>query len=416
MEHGLHVKLVGDVWPPTWVDAAKYMITGLGVAVIAWALGASSAHAAPITFNSTTSLATLPFAYPGLTDDWLLIGTAAGSFGTTVSVNSGFELGAHLPLDGLVPTDGSPDIGDVTKPAGATSPSIGIGRNGDTALTNVTGTFNFQDIDGTGKLGTTTARSGIYGDTGVQCSQGLGSGDCIAGNSNNFFNSAGTFPMPNSPLSSANGIVAGTSATLTGLRNELTTFQTNIPLLPSSGTLTGGTFSGDLTINLLNAGIHVLDVSAIGGDWNLGNFDIVVNGPANAYLIIRLADGINMLTSNSWIGTGTGGIGTNNILFYTDQNNNNGHFNFNNTVFNGVSFWDLSGTGSDLAVSNGQGCAQFVSDQIVMNNVRFNNCAFTPTITTTRQTPEPATLVMLSTGLVAAGLRYRRKRSLRSPA
>ena len=388
------------------VDRVRRCGLTVGAVGVLWLGTPSAIQAAPIIYNSTNIAGSdALFTFGGLTDDWLLIGTASGSFGTTVSVNSGFELGAHLPLDGLVPTDGSPDIGDVTKPAGATSPTIGIGLNGDTALTNTSGTFNFQDLDGASRLGATTGRSGIYGDTGVQCSQSATG--CTSGNSNNFFNSTGVFPMPNSPLSTSNGILGGSSATLSGLRDELTAYSnplTGISGLPSDGTLLGGTFSGDLTINLLNSGIHVLDVAAT-GDWNLGNFDIVVNGSADSFLIIRIPDGVNMLTSNSWIGIGTGGIGTNNILFYTDQSNNNGHFNFNNTVFNGVSFWDLSSAGADLSVSNGQGCAQFISDQIVMNNVRFNNCAFSPTT----NVPEPAMLLLLSSGLTITGVRrYRR--------
>ena len=66
------------------------------------------------------------FEFPDEPREWLLIGTAPGSFGTTVSVNSGFELGAHLPLDGAIPTSGGgqgPDLSSVTKPTGAADPS-----------------------------------------------------------------------------------------------------------------------------------------------------------------------------------------------------------------------------------------------------------------------------------------------------
>ena len=104
-----------------------------------------------------------------------------------------------------------------------------------------------------------------------------------------------------------------------------------------------------------------------------------------------------MLTSNSWIGIGDGGIGMSKVLFFTDQNNNNGHFNFQNTVFNGVSFWDLSDfDGADLAVDNGQGCAQFVAEQIVMNDVRFNSCGARPEPVIN---PEPQSLLLVLIGL-----------------
>ena len=216
--------------------------------------------------------------------------------------------------------------------------------------------------------------------------------------------------MPNDPLAVGNGIVAGDSTTLAPLRAELAAARTSIfgGGLASGGTLTGGTFGMDLTINLTNPGLHVLDVQNSGSDWDLGDFDIVVNGPAGSFLIVRIPEGVNMLTSNSWIGIGGGGIGTNNVLFVTDQNNNNGHFNFQNTVFNGVAFWDLSDfDGADLAVDNGQGCAQFLAEQIVMNDVRFNNCAFAATTTTA---PEPASVLLMGVGVITlVATRWRRK-------
>jgi hypothetical protein len=402
--------LASSVYRPVCVAQTTRNLVRAVIAGVAFVLFAATAQAATITLNSPI-LTSFPFAFPTQPANWLLIGTGSVGSGTTVSVNSGFELGAHLPLDGQVPTLGGgqgPNLSGVTQPAGSVDPAIGIGRNGDTALTSATGTFNFQTIDGDGRLGATTGRSGIYGDTGVQCSQGTSG--CTAGNSNTFYNSTGTFPMPNTPLSTSNGIVAGTASTFTTLRNELATARTNIPLLASNGTVPGGTFSSDLFINLVNPGIHVLDVPA-GSDWNLGNFDIVVNGPPGSFLVVRVPQGVNMLTSNSWIGIGSGGIGTNNVLFFTAQNNNNAHFNFSNTVFNGVSFWDLStgtfGAGSDLSLSNGQGCAQFVSEQIVMNNVRLNNCGFTATVSSV---PEPATMTLLTTGLAAFAVRRWRRR------
>ena len=57
------------------------------------------------TFNSVAVETDVPFAAQE-SSEWLLIGAGNGGFGTTVSVNTGFELGAHLPLDGAVPTNG----------------------------------------------------------------------------------------------------------------------------------------------------------------------------------------------------------------------------------------------------------------------------------------------------------------------
>ena len=62
-------------------------------------------------------------------------------------------------------------------------------------------------------------------------------------------------------------------------------------------------------------------------------------------------------------------------------------FSFNDTVLNGVGFYDLivfdednkdtffdNGT-TELKINNGQGCAQFVSPKINFNNVRFERCS-----------------------------------------
>lgn len=226
--------------------------------------------------------------------------------------------------------------------------------------------------------------------------------------------------MPGTLLSDTNGIVAGDGSTLLDLRAALDAATTNIELLPSSGTIAGGTLTEDLVINLTDSGLHVLDIANTSDDFDLGNFDIVINGLVDSFLIVRIPDGVNMLTSNSWIGIGTGGIGLNNVLFFTDQeNDSDAHFSLQNVVLNGVSFWDLSGAGADLQVDNGQGCAQFIGDQIGMNDVRFNNCAFNYTYSIPpdpeppQPVPEPGNLSLLLLGSGVFVAVHRRGRRMR---
>ena len=360
------------------------------------------------------------------THDWLLVGTSSVGVGEAVSGDSGWELGAHLPLDEKVPTNLGPDVGGVTLPAGAADVGIGIGGNGDTAVTDPAGTFDFQNFEGPSRFNEDNGRSGIYGDTGVMCAgpaalTGDPGGGCIAGNSNSYFydtdlTPAGMdheFPLddPDDLLSTSNGIVQGD---LQPLVDELAAARTAILLLGLSGTLPGGALSSDWTIVLSDPGFYVLDVAPVPNsestDWDLGIYDILIDGVAGSSLIIRF-DGFNMLTSDSFIGIGDGGIGLHNVLFYTDRGDDlpdpdtGTHYAFNgNTVFNGVAFWDLSATYSTTKIGgNSQGCVQLIGDSIVLNNVRYNNCAFNPT-----SVPEPSTLLLLGTGLGAVAYRRRR--------
>ena len=81
---------------------------------------------------------------------------------------------------------------------------------------------------------------------------------------------------------------------------------------------------------------------------------------------------------------------------------------FQNTVFNGVAFWDLSeGQGADLQVDNGQGCVHLVGEQIGMNDVRLNSCGPRPD---PRLNPAPmsAVIALLGAMICLGGSRGRR--------
>jgi hypothetical protein len=101
----------------------------------------------------------------------------------------------------------------------------------------------------------------------------------------------------------------------------------------------------------------------------------VIDGPADAVAIFRVGN-VNFKISNGNILVGDDGIGLNSVLFFSQKNDNSTHFDFSNTVLNGVAFWDLSMLGSEISVDNGQGCTQLVGDKIGLQNVRFGRCAF----------------------------------------
>ena len=99
-------------------------------------------------------------------DDYLLIGRGSSSNGVAVQVGSSNSLGRIY----TVPASSDPDVDDNPPwplPSGATAPTTGITNDGNVAVTNTSGTYNFQDIDIWANLGvrapsgvTTSARDG----------------------------------------------------------------------------------------------------------------------------------------------------------------------------------------------------------------------------------------------------------------
>ena len=228
------------------MNTFRACLTCLSALVVVATLVPSTAEAGPFCLSTLDPVCTLgsgdtvaPLDPLVHNTDWLLVGTSSVGVGEAASGDSGWELGAHLPLDADpgVPTDLGPDVGDVTIPVGAAPVEIGIGGNGDTALLDPTGTFDFQGFDGESLFEGEVGRSGIYGDTGILCAGTAaltGDGGCIAGNSNNyFFDTTGLDPVdydfplnhPDDLLDIDHGIVDDTmppaGAILDPLRAEL---------------------------------------------------------------------------------------------------------------------------------------------------------------------------------------------------
>jgi len=145
----------------------------------------------------------------------------------------------------------------------------------------------------------------------------------------------------------------------------------------SSGLGSGGQGviqSTTVTINLV-PGLNVIDVVTGGGvDFLLDNSNLVIDGPANSFAIIRIPFDANFIISNGNVLVGDGGMGLNNVIFYSENAENNVHFNFDNTILNGVAFWTLEPEG-EININNSQGCTQLVADKINLNDVRFTRCA-----------------------------------------
>jgi hypothetical protein len=193
--------------------------------------------------------------------------------------------------------------------------------------------------------------------------------------------------------------------------------------------------SGSLDIDLLDTnsdGLAVIDISK-SGDWNLNNYDWILNGDGSTFAIFRILGDTNMLMSNSSIALGPGGIGGGSAIlapsylgalfvqYQAPDGNTDQVFNFNNVILNGAAFWDLNAFqdgvyddswNTELNVQNGQGCSQFISSSVThTSSVRWTGCSFAPT-SEPPPVPEPGTFLLLASG--AAGLAVRRRIGRRS--
>ena len=351
--------------PPGWFDGEKlrpHRRAGLQWIAVAISLACVAA----------TTAGAVPFFSPNM-GDYLLIGTGdAGDVGTSVAVSK-FEIGANseaVPMSGL----SGPGL-----PGNAVPVFVGVGGNGDIAITDTDGNFDVSDLD-------------IYGDTGIDCS----GNNCNDGNSNSDFNG--------NNLTNSNGInqivnLAGVTEEINAARNP----TTGISSLLGNQTLTfsDGIWDSDLTI-LLAVGVTVFDFDTNGNDLKLEDANLLIDGPSGAYAIFRIPDEANFLVSNSNLVVGDAGIGMNNVLFYTDKPDDNQHINVNSSIVNGIAFWDLGDSGGEIHFDNVQGCTQAVADKVNVNNVRLNNCAAFSVVI-----PEPGTAVLLFFGLVGSGITRR---------
>ncbi len=336
--------------------------------------------------------------------------------GTGQNTND-FELGANKAPVPAPSSFGPGLLGNVPNiPMNARVVGTGICGKGNIAITNPTGRFNLQDVGVYGNIGVRTAANRTFANNGTQNSffndpnmypnTFTSSGFTNPGVNRNI-GGTGSVVNPNDAVQStrmdANNF-AGVNGNhdFTALRSELAGARTLINAMASTTTLnvsgSGGTINTHQTFNLA-PGLNVIDIQTGGNDFKIENANFVVQGGADSFAIFRLPSNRNMLVSNANILVGDGGIGLNNVLFYTDRGNNNQHFNFNNTVLNGISFWSLGLAGGEININNAQGCVQLVADKVTLNDVRFCGCGF--------NIPAPSAAALLGVGML--GLVRRRR-------
>ena len=371
------------------------------------------ASATPI---STTELSQYLLVGMGpVNDAQATIGTGTQpGVGQAVNVNN-YELGANkAPVPStsdFLDSGGGPGLaGNVAAlPGNAQEVGTGITGDGNVAITHLDGVFNLQDV-------------GVYADRGIQCARSMVG--CDAGTQNSFFNDPMQFPNTYNPLTQSGvqinpghadqstridrPLQAGVTGNVdfSALNAEIAAAKSEIPLLAKTGDLnlsgTDGKISSDRTYTV-GAGLSVVDIFTGGSDFLLENANLVIQGTAESFVIFRLETGVaNFIISNGNVLAGDGGIGLNNIVFVSNSEDNDTHFNFDNTILNGVAFWSLGMHGGEININNSQGCTQLVADKITLNDVRFARCGFGS------QAPEPAApLLGLLTGVALLGFQQR---------
>ena len=316
-------------------------------------------------------------------------GTMMNAVGQAENTNN-FELGANkAPVPStsdFLNSGGGPGLaGNVPNlPDNAAPVFSGIGFDGNIAITSPDGVFNFQDV-------------GVYANRniGIRTTQSVSNSD--AGTQNSFFNDPNEYPNTYNTISEdgiqinpndadqttridkPNSAGVNDNFVFTSLLAELTGAKSMIPIQASTGTLdvsgNDGKIESDTTF-MLAPGLNVIDIVTGGGkDFLLSNANLVIDGPPDAFAIFRLPNDANFIISQANILIGKGGIGLNNVVFFTDKPDNNSHYNFDNTIINGVAFWSLAMQGGEININNSQGCTQLIADKVNLNDVRFNRCA-----------------------------------------
>ncbi|MGK7945955.1 MAG: SdrD B-like domain-containing protein, partial [Microcystaceae cyanobacterium] len=379
---------------------------------------------------------------------YLLIGTTSNDIAKAVNVQNG-DLGADIvvlsteiddnvdfDLDDVFLHNAGSQWVDVDNKHSADSSNIGpdylpgaaqvgegVSWTGDVALTSTNAAFDMSNVELYGQVGVVAASNNPASSVSntEYFSDGLGDGYDTTGDG---------LAMP------SNGVTTDTAA-MTALLTELDAFEEYVTNLAPEVKLTPGnglpTSQGieDVDYFELNVdqydtngdGIAVIDIEVGGGsdDFKLTNSNWVIESENGTFAIFRILGDSNLVLNQSTIVMGDGVLGNSNAtspsgpteglgaIFIKAYDYNDGQggrndgealdsgdttFSFNDTVLNGVGFYDLiefsrddDSNGNDqagildfdlgtteLKINNGQGCSHFISPKINFNNVRFEHC------------------------------------------
>jgi hypothetical protein len=181
----------------------------------------------------------------------------------------------------------------------------------------------------------------------------------------------------------------------TDARNASTTFAALSP----TTSVSGGAISGTTTING-GAGVNVVNISSL----NLGNGQtLTLNGPAGSQFVIN--DSGNLVLNSGRINL-TGGLTDDDVVFNVTSTGNavstSGGLN-NEAVINGILLAPNSGVAMAPGLINGELIAGGSTIHLV-SGASVINAPTPPSV------PEPATVILLLTGVPAFGILSRRRK------
>lgn len=292
----------------------------------------------------------------------------------------------------------------------------GVNWSGNVAVTSRTGKFSLSGINVFADLGLRTRGSTAATAANIQNAYYFAGGS-LTGRVMDSMESAG----PNPTLGWTGGV--DHSQLLTDLRTWRTYLRNAIP--EQTLNLGGGCAdlnnrnsidgTGPVVYNVLDSwdmnsdGMVIVNVSDnCGGKFEVNNSDWVIGGTGNKLVVFRIRHGDNTQIDNSSIMLGEGwrnaiGIDKLGALFvyvypeeeFTSQSgSSDAVFQLSNVILNGVGLWDLNTIGdasSDtdyggyvdrgrqtnytmIDHQNAQGCGQFISGSVSMQNVRWVKC------------------------------------------
>ena len=332
--------------------------------------------------------------------------------------------------DDLDPDHPGDTVGTADRLPGARPVFEGIDFSGEVALTGSLAKFESSNAD-------------VNAVTGIQCNRAPA--DCFPNPSslNSFFQKAD--PNNNQDLNALNG-VSEFDPTL--LKGELEQVRDFILGLPSDNVLTQGFVnqnikdSGAPVITDLDAidaagvkdGFAVIDIDVGDNKFAVNNSDWILQSTMGTLAIFRMADGTQFDFSNSSILLGDGETDSDDVIddlgaiFFMDAfKGTNELFNLNNVILGGIGLWDFVdlnpnrttllssapsvfnapvGDQTVINLQDAQGCAQFISHQVLMSNNRWNRCSVgMRPVVPTGTVPEPTTLLLMALALPLMRLR-----------